>query len=125
MNGFERPASETPEAAGREKVLAAAEFIVKQEEERLESRSKTFSRISAGAFAATLGIGGVALAKALGAELPMQGQETFAVAMAGQALMWGSKLLSDQSRSKLEAFVGTYGGHRILRDPARGGGFRE
>ena len=112
MNGFERPVSETPEAAGREKVLAAAEFVVRREEENLEGRSKLFSRISQGAFAATLGIGAVALAKELGAELPVQGQETFIVAMAGQALMWGGKLLSDQSRSKLEAFVGTYGGFR-------------
>lgn len=110
MEGFERPVSEAPEAAGREKVLATAEFLVQREEERLESRSKTFSRISKGAFAATIGVGGVALAQGLGAELPLQGQETFIASMAGQALMWGSKFLSDQARNKLEAFVGAYGG---------------
>ena len=112
MNGFERPVSETPEAAGREKVLAAAEFVVRREEENLEGRSKLFSRISKGAFAATIGIGGVALAQGLGAELPVQGQEVFAATMVGQVMMWGGKLLSDQTRSKLEAFVGTYGGFR-------------
>lgn len=110
MKGFELPTSEAPEAAARERILGAAEFVVKQEEERLESRSKTFSRISKGAFAATIGIGGVALAQGLGAELPVQGQETLIATMAGQALMWGGKFLSDQARSKLEAFVGTYGG---------------
>ena len=112
MKDFERPASEVPETTGREKILAAAEFLVRCEEENLESRAKWLARISKVEIAATVGIGGIALAQGLGEELPVQGQETFIATMAGQDLMWGSKFLSDQARSKLEAFVGTYGGFR-------------
>lgn len=123
MDRFERPISETSEASGREKVLAAAEFLVRREEENLAGRAKLFSRITNSAFAATIGIGGVALAQGLGAELPVQGQETFIATMASQALMWGGKFLSDQARSKLETFVGTYGG--LSGQGLAGQGFRE